>query len=175
MTRSLLLTTTLLAALSAGYAADVQRDYDHKVDFGQYKTYSWLKVDASDALWADRIRDAVDQQLAAKGWRRVDPGAGATAVAAIGSTQNQQSLETFYNGFGGGWMWRGFGDGMATTTTVNTRVGTLVVDIFDSGTKHLIWRATAQDALSDKPEKNIKKLDNSVKDMFEHFPPKGRD
>jgi hypothetical protein len=33
--------------------------------------------------------------------------------------------------FGGGWFWRGFGDGIVTTKVENTPVGTLVVEIFD--------------------------------------------
>jgi hypothetical protein len=35
-------------------------------NFSQYKTYSWLKVQAGDSLWAERIQLEVDAQLAAK-------------------------------------------------------------------------------------------------------------
>jgi hypothetical protein len=51
-------------------------------------------------------------------------------------------------------------------------VGTLVVDIFDSQTKKLIWRGNASETLSGDPEKNEKKLDHEVSDMFKYFPPK---
>ena len=61
---------------------------------------------------------------------------------------------------------------MATTTVENIPIGTLVVDMFDTPTKKLIWRGTATDALSDKPEKNEKKLEKAVEEMFKHFPPK---
>jgi hypothetical protein len=44
----------------------------------------------------------------------------------------------------------------------NTPVGTLVVDVFDGQNKKLIWRGTATDVLSDKPEKNEKKLETEV-------------
>jgi len=37
-------------------------------------------------------------------------------------------------------------------------IGTLVVDLFDTPSKKLIWRGQASDVLSDKPEKNDKKL-----------------
>ncbi len=63
------------------------------------------------------------------------------------------------------------GADLATTSTVNTPVGTLVVDIFDARTKHLIWRGTAQKTLSDKPAKNEKKIEDSVQGMFKHFAP----
>jgi hypothetical protein len=90
-----------------------------------YKTYSWIKVQSGDSLWDSRIQQDVDAQLAAKGWTKVD--SNGAAVSAFRSTQNQQSLETFYDGFGGGWRWRGMGGtGMSTTTTEVTKVGNVV-------------------------------------------------
>jgi hypothetical protein len=89
-------------------------------------------------------------------------------------TKNQQTLNTFYDGFGGGLGWRRFGGGGfgdATTTTENYKVGTLVVDLFDASRKTLIWRGSASDTLSDKSNKNIKNLDKGVQKMFDHFPP----
>jgi hypothetical protein len=50
-------------------------------------------------------------------------------------------------------------------------MGTLVVDMFDAKTKNQIWRGSADGTLSDKPEKVIKKLDDAVQKMFQHFPP----
>jgi hypothetical protein len=118
----------------------------------------------------DRIKQDVDAQLSAKGWTKVDSNGNAT-ISAFQSTHDQQTLETFYNGFGGGWRWRGFGDGMATTTTDVTKIGTLVVDIFDSQTQKLIWRGKQSDALSGNPNKNEKKLAKDITGMFKHFPP----
>src|SRR5580704_19553639 len=107
------------------FAVSVKTDYDHSTNFSQYKTYSWLKVQAGDSLWADRIQQDVDSQLAAKGWTKVAAN-GNASVSALELTQNQTSLETFYDGFGGGRRWRGFGGtGISTTTTDVTKVGTV--------------------------------------------------
>ena len=160
----------LLAGAFFVLAAKVTTDYSHSVDFSRYSTYSWLDVKAGDPLWPDRIMSAVDSQLVAKGWSKV-PAGGDASAAAFGSTHVQPRLETFYTGFGGGWFWRGFGDGMAVTNVENVPIGTLVVDIFDTPTKKLIWRGVANDVLSDKPDKNEKKLEKSVEEMFKHFPP----
>ena len=114
----------------------------------------------------------VDRALQAKGWQKV-PSGGDTGVTAFGATKDVPTLQTFYDGLGGGWGWRGFGcDGVATTTVDNDREGTLTVDIFDNSTKKLIWRGTATNSLSGDPEKNAKKLASTVEDMFKHFPPK---
>jgi Domain of unknown function (DUF4136) len=160
-----------LAAFGIGlmFAADVKTDYDHSADFSRYRTYSWIKVDAGNSLWSDRITRDVDAQLSAKGLTKVASG-GDLGVSAFGSTHNQQSLESFYNGFGGGWFWRGLG-GDVTTEVINTPVGSLVVDVFDGQTKHLVWRASSTETLSDNPDKNDKKLEHEVGDMFKRFPP----
>src|SRR5438270_11183742 len=160
---------TLLLAATASFAQQVKTDYDRSADFSQYKTYSWEKVQTEDPLWVDRIKEAVNGALATKGWTQV-PSGGNVAIVAIEMTRNQQTLDTFYNGFGGGWRWGGgFGD--ATTTVDNYKVGTLVVDLFDANTKKLIWRGSSSDTLSNKSENNIKELDKGVQKMFAHFPP----
>jgi len=168
----LLLAPALLTA--AAFGADVSVDYNHQADFGQFHTYSWIGVRAGDSLWQDRIKGAVDAALAAKGWQKVESG-GDAAVSAYGRTAERDTMETFYDGFPG-WGWRGWGGGMgmATTNVVPERIGTLTVDIFQAGTKNLIWRGRASNVLSSKPEKNDKKMDDAVNDMFKHFPPQGK-
>lgn len=173
---SLVLFGLLLCTSLRAFASNVKTDYDHSANFSQYKTYSWIKVQAGDSLWADRIRQDVDAQLAAKGWTKVDSN-GSASIAAFRSTQEQPTLDTFYDGLGGGWGWRGRGGfggggfGMSTTTTVDTKVGTIVVDIFDSQSKQLLWRAKDSGDLSGNPEKNAKNLNKEMSDMFKHFPP----
>jgi len=167
--RTIFATFSILLLLVTSAIAGVKTDYDRSVDFSHYKTYSWEKVQTADPLWVDRIEQAVDSQLAAKGWTRVDSGAQ-VAIVGIEMTRNQRTLNTFYDGFGRGWRWGG-GFGSATTTVDTYKVGTLVVDFFDTNTQKLIWRGSSSDTLSDKSDNNIKTLDKDVKRMFEHFPP----
>jgi hypothetical protein len=112
--------------------------------------------------------------LAAKGWTQVESG-GDVSVIAIEMTHDQQTLNTFYDGFGGGWGWRRFGGGgfgEATTTTDTYKVGTVIVDLFDTKTKQLIWRGASSDTLSNNSSKNIRNLDKAVEKMFKEFPPR---
>jgi Domain of unknown function (DUF4136) len=156
---------------AASFAQQVKTDYDHNANFGQYKTYSWGKVQTQDPLLVDRIKDAVNGALTAKGWTQVESD-GDVSVVAVEITKNQQTLNTFYDGFGGGWRWGGFGD--ATTTTETYKVGTLVVDLFDAKAKNLIWRGSSSDTLSNNADKNTKNLDKGVQKMFAHFPPEAK-
>ena len=86
---------------SASFAQQVKTDYDRSANFSQYKTYSWEKVQTQDQLWVDRIKEAVNTTLAAKGLTPVVSG-GDIAIVAIEMTKDQQTLNTFYDGFGGG-------------------------------------------------------------------------
>ena len=92
----------------------------------------WIKEPkTTDPLMRQRIIEDVNSALTAKGLHVVTANAD-LAIAAHAATKEERTLNTFYDGFGGGWRWGGrFG---SATTTVNTyEVGTLVVDIFDAG------------------------------------------
>jgi hypothetical protein len=154
-------------------AQQVKTDYDRSANFAQYRTYTWAQVKTKDPLDVDRIKAAVNAALAAKGWTQVDSAAD-VSIVAMEIARNQQTLNTFYDGFGGGWGWRRFGGGgfgEATTTTETYKVGTVVVDLFDAKTKQLIWRGASSDTLSNDSDKNIKNLDKGVEKMFKQFPP----
>lgn len=150
-----LLSAVLLVAAAAW--ASITADYDHNVNFINFKTYSWGKLETGNSIWDERAKSAVDSALAAKGWTQVSSG-GDVLVNAFGKTHPEYTMNTFYDGFGGGWRWRGFGGFGEATTTIDTyKVGTLGVDMFDPNTKNLIWRGVATDTLSNNPEKNTKK------------------
>ena len=169
--RTAVCTLLFLTAIGTTLAQQVTTDFDHQANFSQYKTYSWEEIKPANSLWDTRIKNAVDAQLQAKGWTQVASG-GDVCIVAVKTTQTQRTLQTFYDGFGGGWRWRGFGGmGEATTTEQDYKEGTLVVDLYDAKTKQLIWRGSAEDTLSNKAEKNEKNLDKGVAKMFKKFPP----
>src|SRR5882672_8539057 len=164
-------TLLFLTMLGSALAQHVQTDFDHQANFSKYKTYSWQEIKPANSLWDARIKNAVDTQLTAKGLTQVDNG-GDVSIVAIKTTRTERTLQTFYDGFGGGWRWRGFGGmGEATTTTETYKVGTLVVDLFDAKTKQLIWRGNSSDTLSNNSDKNIQNMDKNVEKMFKNFPP----
>lgn len=164
----------ILPLVAVSQAQEIKTDYDRKTDFSQYKTFSFEKVETKNPLWVDRITAAVRGALTAKGLTQVQSG-GDIAIIAIEMSTDRQTLNTFYDNFGGGWGWRRWGGddfGEATTTTETYRVGTLVVDLFDRKTKALLWRGSASNTLSNNSTKNIKNLDKEVEKLFKEFPPK---
>jgi hypothetical protein len=157
----------VIALTTAVFADHVAVDYDHAKHFNQVKTYSWSKVHTANSIWDDRVKEAINKELAAKGWTQV-PSGGDVALVAVEKTSIQQQYDTFYDGFGGR-RFGGFGE--STTSVDNYKVGTLIVSMFDGNSKQLIWRGTSSSDLSDNSEKNAKKLDKDVQKMFKKFPP----
>jgi Domain of unknown function (DUF4136) len=162
---------------SAVLAQDVKTDYEKDYDYSKIKTFS-VKLGTSwnNPLGEERVIAIFEKALEGKGWKKVDANPDALVVMH-GATQVKRSLNTFYSDMGGygGYGWRGgYGGGMGSSTTTESEytVGTLVVDIYDAGTKKLLFRGVGSDELSDKPEKNQKKAQKGAEKMFKKFPPK---
>ena len=169
-----LLKTTMLAGLAlavAGgtWAQDVKVDYDKAANFGAIKTFS-IKLGTTwgNEIQQKRVLDEFTQALQEKGWKLETAGKADAEVMVHGASQTKHTLNTYYSGMGG-YRWGGMGT--ATTTDTEYRVGTLLVDIFDAKGKTLLWRGIAQDELSDKTDKNIKKLGKASDKLFKDFPP----
>jgi hypothetical protein len=184
LSRCALAVALLFASSVVALADNVRTDYDHGTNFAQYHTYSWGQVTTSDPFYVDRIKQAVNQQLQAKGWQLVASG-GSVSIFATDNVHNQKEVQTFYNGvgggWGGGWGWGGWGwgggwadpgFGQTTTTTSKQPVASLVIDLFDSGSKTLLWRGLATQDLSSNSNRNTKSLDGDIGKMFKGFPPK---
>jgi hypothetical protein len=117
----------------------------------------------------------VNNSLQAKGCQPV-PSDGESTIFAHDRIHNELELETTYAGMGGrggGWSWGRWGGmggmggmGDSTTDTVDVRVGKLVVDIFDSESKALLWRGSAGEDLSNNSGKNSKKLAGDIAKLF---------
>jgi hypothetical protein len=176
--RKLAIAAALALASTAAFAQDVKTDYDHNANFAAIKTFSAkIATGWNNQISEKRVLDEFTQALTEKGWKSVDANPDAV-VLLHGATEKQKSLNTFYSGGYGGYGYRGWGMGgmgTATTTTSEFLVGTLVVDIYDAKTKQLMFRGTASDELSDKPEKNQKKLQKASDKMFKDFPPGSKD
>jgi hypothetical protein len=81
----------------------------------------------------------------------------------------QQTLDSFYGGFPG-WGWHRYWGGPVVVEAYE--VGTLVVDLFDTDTKQVVWWGSASGTVLGKPEKNSKNLNKALEKMFKDFPPK---
>jgi len=168
-TRTALVLAMLTFVASTVLAQKITTESAPGMDVRSYKTFMWIKQpNVSDPILKQRIVDDVNAQLTAKGYRLVVDGAD-LGVAAHLATRNEKTLNTFYDGFGGGWRWGG-GFGSSTTTVNSYQDGTLVVDLFDCMTKQAIWRGSAEQELSSDPQKETSNMAKAIEKMFKKFP-----
>ena len=155
---------------SFAFSQKVRIDYDHNANFSKYNTFSWIKEPATpnDPLMKQRIIDGINAQLMARGLRRVDSN-GDLAVSVNVATQEKQTLNTFYDGFGP-WGW---GMGGVDTTVETYTEGTIVVDLFDAKTKKVVWRGVATKDISSKPSKETREVEKAIEKLFRNYPPIG--
>ena len=140
-------------------------------DFSKYHTYKWVAVPGAEQLnqiQETELKNAVDAQLAAKGFTQTT-GDNADMYVGYQVSVNKEKEWNAY-GMGGGWGW---GGGMATATSSTIAVGTVALDFYDPATKQLIWRGEATKTLdpSSNEEKNQKNLDKAMEKLLKHFPP----
>ena len=177
MSRRTLFCVLLALAIGApsAWAQKVTTDFDPNTKFAAYKTYYWAKTDPSqNDLMNQRVITAVDHWLTLNGWTKAPSDQADIAVVPQAATRTGQTLNTFYDGWGG-WGYGGWGAGGigSSTTTVDTYTeGTLMIDLFDRQSKRLVWRGTASATLSDDPKKVAEKIHKAVEKMFKkNFPP----
>ena len=168
-------------ACSVTFAQDVRTNYMPGTDFSKYHTYAWVDdvqgVPAvgghPDQILDAQVKQAIDSQMAAKGFTKVADGGKADLLLGY---QLAIDREKEINGFGdswGGWgPWGGgFGSFSASTSTIN--IGTFVVGMYDPAVKKLVWIGGAQHAIepSKKPEKNQERLNKGAQKLLKDFPP----
>ncbi|VFQ45483.1 DUF4136 domain-containing protein [Desulfoluna butyratoxydans] len=163
----------------------VNQDYDPAQQFGRLKSYAWLsesqpvtgdpRIDSS--LRDSRTRSAVEQQLRAKGIKKVDDADAAFYLRyefvlrkKIESSGTGGSV-----GFGRASHGRYSGVGIGTGTSVSDYdEESLIIDFVGRDSSTLYWRGTGAQRYSEykDPDKAIKSLNKLVKKVLDQFPPK---
>ena len=168
---------------SIASAQDVSYNFDQKADFSKYKTYKWVTVkdaEQPDQLVAKQISDAIEKQLSAKGLTRTDSDAADLYVAYQVAVSKEKEVTAWNTGYGMGPGWGGrwyggyYGGGTTTTTSSTIYIGSLALDMYDTGSKQLIWRGVASKQIDTKasPEKRQKNLDKGMAKLLKNYPPK---
>ena len=176
----------LLAALSGCSTMQISSDYDASTNFAGLKTYNWIpepqKVSGDPKIDAPfierRIRDAVDNQLAAQGYDKRSSDAPDFLVGYHVALEKKLAVTTMneYYGVVVGPRWhhstpRWYG---SETYVYDYDEGSLVLDIIEGGSRKLIWRgfALARVDTTASAERKTKRINEAVKRILAQFPPK---
>lgn len=187
-----LLGMLLIVVLSGCSTMTVNSDYDPSESFKGLRTYDWIpggrkptgdpRID-DNTLLDTRVRNAVDRELAAKGFRRLTDGQPDFWVVYHVTLDKKTDITTLnsYYGYGPGWgygygyPYRPYGWGGPPETYVyQYEEGTLLLDIVEPETRKLIWRGHATDEVqfSDSPGKREEQVNEAVRRILALFPPK---
>ncbi len=161
-------------------------DKDATVDFTQFKTFEYFGwAEESDKILnrfdKERIETAFGDEFKKRGMTAVESGGDAIVTLFIVTEQKTKTTATttgmggMYGGYGGyyghgpGYGW---GGGMSTTTysDYDYVVGTLVVDMFDSKAKQLIWEASASGTIKEKTKGREGRIKNTVAQIMAKYP-----
>jgi hypothetical protein len=161
--------------VSACSGISTTTDFDPSVDFSAFSTYDWVDSEGQvDNITSSRIRQSVDAAMAARGFTQ-SASSPDLAVSYQVSTAERRSCNTVNAGWGGGYGWGGWGMGMGTSTTTENvwQEGSLILGVFDAGTKNLVWTGTATTDIdgSRSPEDRQRLIDDAVNKMMSDFPP----
>ena len=162
-----------IAFLLGGIAIsqDVKYNSMPGTNFSKYHTYKWISIEGGahpNQIMDAEIKQAVDAQLAKKGLTKITNG---NADLLVGY-QTAVDQEKQWNAYGmGGFRW---GGGMASASQSTISIGSLVLDMYDPGTKQLVWTGTATKSIdpSSNQEKNEKNLNNAMAKLLKNYPPK---
>jgi len=173
-----------LVACSVTFAQDVRTNSMPGTDFSKYHAYAWGNdvqgVPAvgghPDQILDAQVKQAIDSQMAAKGFTKVEDGGKADLLLGYQLAIDQEKQ---INGFGdnlggwGGWGPWGGSFGTFSASTSSNYIGTFVVGMYDPAAKKLVWIGAAQHAIepSKKQEKNQQRINKGAQKLLKDFPP----
>ena len=159
----------------------VTTDYDPSASFSAYKSYAWLPkpiektgdIRVDNPLLHTRVRDAVEAELALKGYEKL---AGDKPDFYIGyhlslTTQLDVTRMNDYYGYGVGRRWGPAG--VPQTVVTEYEVGALVLDVVDAKRETLVWRGSGQRRVKESPtpEETTQRVREAVAEILKRFPP----
>jgi len=172
-----------LAALAACSTIKTAHDFDPDADFSRYRTWAWISeeslilpragethVSYVSPIDEGRIRRAVEQELAAKGYRKVAAAEADLIVSFSIGTQEKTEIRSTPSG-GAGYYDYGYGGwyGGSTVRSYQYTEGTLALEFFDREARRAVWVGWGSKRLS-KREDSEKVIGEAVKKILEPFP-----
>jgi hypothetical protein len=161
----------MLGATLSAFAQKIEIESDQATDFSRFKTFAIREGrlnSRNPSLNSDLIRKRLNadirKYLEAKGLALIASGPSDLNVFYTLGAVRKTQVETYPAG------WRGWG---TRVVRVPYTEGTLVIDLRDTSTRSLVWRAIARQDKSDAA-KIEGKIDDMVKKSFDKYPPKAR-
>lgn len=177
---------TAIAILLASCASKptIESDYDHTVDFSQYKTYNFFNPMGIEnpnysSIYGSIFRDAIGKEMESRGYRQSDNPD--LMINVSGRLQDKTKVTTTSDPYmGGGYYgyrrgaygaWGGYGYGTQTHVS-NYTEGTVNVDMVDIALKRMVWEGVAVGRVNEKKtnEETRTNIYAGIQEMFAGYP-----
>ena len=163
---------------ACGSNVDIITDYDHTADFTSYKTFFFLPWNKSNSTLVNdfdqkRIILAVTNEMEARGYTKVDAeGDLAIGLNLVVDKKTAQRAYTSYYSTGGWGYHYPYGFGVSSTRYENYDylVGTLIIDLFDSKSKELVWQGLAMGTVDPNRKADGSRVNGIIEQIFWEYP-----
>ncbi|MGO8858143.1 MAG: DUF4136 domain-containing protein [Steroidobacteraceae bacterium] len=175
-----------LVGLEACTGLPVKTDINPNMSVANCHTYAFADEHMANAdhgsafgnpLNSERLRQAIEANMAAKGIQKVDDRRSAECVVGY-AMGTRQVFDDFYGPYGAGWGWGGgwgrrgwgWGGGFYDGPYVydETRIA---VDVFDAKSRIPIWHASVSQTVSDLTGPHaVEKINAAAAAIFAKFP-----
>ena len=167
-----------LSLAACGGGMRVNTDYDPAAGpaITGYRTWSWLPATAhpGDRLTAAGIRGAIDNQLASKGFTKVEGDSADFRVSYTLAYYGKVEYNVVNPWYGyGAWYGDRMGVGNSRSNTEWDQ-GTLAIDIVDGKKGELVYRTVGQAEITSdlSPKDRIERVNRAVIALLKSFPPR---
>jgi hypothetical protein len=184
ISRLVLFSAASLLIAACASKPTIETDYDHTVDFSQYKTYAFFNPMGIEnpnysSIYGSIFRDAISREMESRGYRQSDNPD--LLINVSGRLQDKTKVTTTsdpymaggYYGYrrGAYGAWGGYGYG-TTTHVSNYTEGTVNVDIVDRAQKRMVWEGVAVGRVNEKrtSDETRANIYAGIKEMFAGYP-----
>lgn len=183
--KSLLIVAATAALLITGCATTLEAhsDRDASQDFSGYRTFAWMadqpmiappdEVARVSPLNRRRIEEAIEKELATKGFQRATDRAAANFVVSytVGA-RDRIDVHSYPAPFAGAWRW-GYPYFGQDVDVQMYREGTLAIDVFDGETHQPVWHGWGSKRITEHDVKHAaEQIPPAVAAILKDFPPR---
>jgi hypothetical protein len=162
----------LSLVLVCACSPDITVNYDKSTDFSRYRTYGWgTGVPAKNPEVDRQIVKAIDEQITRKGLTKTD-GDPDLIVTYHAATHEEIDYDEASFGAGYGPAYGSPVSASSDSAPMRVRVGTVLVDMYDTKQKRKVWHGVGNDLVRDDPKRMSAEIQKGAAKMFENFPPR---
>ncbi|WP_233207747.1 DUF4136 domain-containing protein [Siphonobacter sp. BAB-5405] len=159
--------------VSCAPSITVRSDYDRTANFSGYHTYAIAPMPGGNSdpvmgsqLMQKRITQALDAEMSARGYRRVEKNADLT-VRFDTDARNLQQIQSNNLSPMWGWWWYGPNNNVSSRNYEENRV---IISLLDTKTKEMVWQGWAKGELNARRKDRDELIRATVAKVMQEYP-----